>query len=211
VSTILLTGFEAFGGSAVNPSAQLAAALAGATVGGFAIETMVLPVVTVEAGDRLDAAIDAIGPAFVVCCGEDGRAAEIRVERVAVNRREFGADNLGTACRDLPVVEGGPESLEATLPVERLVAASLAASVPAAPSDSAGTYLCNEIMYRVLHRGLVGRSSPQAGFVHVPRLPEQGPGRAGVPMPLERTLEGVRAMLAALAGEAASGNHAVRT
>ncbi|MGA0420079.1 MAG: pyroglutamyl-peptidase I, partial [Phycisphaerales bacterium] len=136
MSTILLTGFEAFGGSAVNPSAQLAAALAGATVGGFAIETMVLPVVTVEAGDRLDAAIAAIGPAFVVCCGEDGRAAEIRVERVAVNRREFEADNLGTACRNLPVVEGGPESIEATLPVERLVAASLAASVPAAASDS---------------------------------------------------------------------------
>lgn len=197
---ILLTGFEAFGGSDVNPSSRLADRFEGAEIDGVTIAAMVLPVVTVEAGDRLDEAIERIRPSFVVCCGEDGAAAEIRVERIAVNRREFAADNLGNACSGTPVVVGGPDALSSTLPIEMMVSASLGASVPAALSDSAGTYLCNELMYRALHRAVAGTTpAPPSGFVHVPRMPEQGAGRAGsVPMPIERTFEGVRAMLAAL-------------
>lgn len=199
MSRILLTGFEPFGGSGVNPSALLAERLAGTAVADVVIETMVLPVATIEAGNRLDDAIDALRPRFVVCCGEDGGADRIRVERVAVNRRDFDADNRGVSCRGVPVVEGGPERLSATLPVEALVAASESAGVAAGLSDSAGTYLCNEVMYRALHRGFAGLFAPRAGFIHVPRLPEQGAGRGGsTPMPIARTIEGVRAMLAVL-------------
>ena len=84
---VLLSGFEPFGGSDRNPSAELAARLAGASIGAFRLETLTLPVVTVVAGDLLEAAIYRFDPEFVVSTGEDGRAKAIRVERVAVNRR----------------------------------------------------------------------------------------------------------------------------
>lgn len=197
---ILLSGFEPFGGSDRNPSAELARLLAGAEIGPFRIETLILPVVTVAAGDHLEAAIDRSDPEFVIATGEDGRAAAIRVERMAVNRREFSSpDNSGVRCTGLPVVEGGPESLATTLPVAQLVAASLSRGIPAEPSDSAGTYLCNEVKYRILHR-LRAEPRRRGGFIHVPRLPAQVQGsRSGTPMPLERTVEGLRAMIEALA------------
>lgn len=197
---VLLSGFEPFGGSDRNPSAELAAQLAGASIGPFRLETLTLPVVTVAAGDLLEAAIDRFDPEFVIATGEDGRAKAIRVERVAVNRREFSSpDNSGVRCSGLPVVEGGPESLATKLPVERLVAASRSRGIPAEPSPSAGTYLCNEVKYRILHR-LQREPARRGGFIHVPRLPSQGAAaRGGVPMPIERTLEGLVAMIEALA------------
>jgi pyroglutamyl-peptidase len=207
---ILLSGFEPFGGSDRNPSAELAALLAGAEIGPFRIETLILPVITVAAGDRIEEAIARLDPEFVVSTGEDGNASAIRVERVAVNRRDFSlADNSGAVCRGLPVVEGGPESLATTLPVAQLVAASLSRGVPAEPSDSAGTYLCNEVKYRILHR-LQEEPRRRGGFIHVPRLPAQArTSRGGTPMPIERTLEGLRAMIEALAeADAAAGTMA---
>lgn len=197
---VLLSGFEPFGGSDRNPSAELAARLAGGSIGPFRLETLTLPVVTVVAGDLLEAAIDRFDPEFVIATGEDGRAKAIRVERTAVNRRDFSApDNSGVLCSGLPVVEGGPDSLATSLPVARLVAASRSRGVPAEPSPSAGTYLCNEVKYRILHR-LQHEPARRGGFIHVPRLPSQGATeRGGVPMPIERTLEGLVAMIEALA------------
>ncbi|MGA1058142.1 MAG: pyroglutamyl-peptidase I [Phycisphaerales bacterium] len=197
---ILLSGFEPFGGSDRNPSAELAALLAGAEIGPFRIETLILPGITVAAGDRIEEAIARLDPEFVIATGEDSSASAIRVERVAVNRRDFSApDNAGALCRGLPVVEGGPDSLATLLPTARLVAASLSRGVPAEPSDSAGTYLCNEVKYRLLHR-LRSEPTRRGGFIHVPRLPAQVRGsRGGTPMPIERTLEGLRAMIEALA------------
>lgn len=204
---ILLSGFEPFGGSDRNPSAELAARLAGAEIGPFRLETLTLPVVTVVAGDLLEGAIDRFDPEFVIATGEDGRAAAIRVERTAVNRREFSApDNSGVLCTGLPVVEGGPDSLATSLPVARLVAASRSRGIPAEASPSAGTYLCNEVKYRILHR-LQNEPARRGGFIHVPRLPSQGAtARGGVPMPIERTLEGLVAMIESLseAGESPS-------
>ncbi len=207
---ILLSGFEPFGGSDRNPSAELAALLAGAEIGPFRIETLILPVITVAAGDRIEEAIARLDPEFVIATGEDSSASAIRVERVAVNRRDFSApDNAGALCRGLPVVEGGPDSLATLLPTARLVAASLSRGVPAEPSDSAGTYLCNEVKYRILHR-LQEEPRRRGGFIHVPRLPAQArTSRGGTPMPIERTLEGLRAMIEALAeADAAAGTMA---
>lgn len=199
-AVILVSGFEPFGGSDRNPSADLARALAGSMVHGVRVEAVILPVVTVAAGDLLAAAIDRHAPTAVVAMGEDGRASAIRVESTAVNRREFASpDNAGNVLRDAPVVAGGPASLPSTLPIAALVAASRACGVEAEESPSAGTYLCNEVMYRLLHR-LRGEPSRRGGFLHVPRLPAQGPApKGGVPMPLDLTLRGVRAMLEALA------------
>lgn len=197
---VLLSGFEPFGGSDRNPSAELASLLAGATIGAFRVETTTLPVVTVEAGDVLSSFIDRLDPEFVIATGEDGGASAIRVERRAVNRRDFSQpDNSGTHLRGEAVIEGGPEALLTTLPVDAMIAASRSRGVPAETSLSAGTYLCNEVKYRILHR-LRDEPHRRGGFIHVPRLPEQSRSpRGAIPMPIEQTLEGIRAMIAALA------------
>lgn len=200
--TLLLSGFEPFGGSPINPSMELARRLEGRTVGAWSIRTCVLPVVTEAAPDLLDEAIALHRPAVVVACGENARAAGLEVERVAVNLRDHAiGDNAGNRLVKSPVFAGGPPRLHASLPVEAMVSASLAAGVPASLSGSAGTYLCNEVMYELLRRHAA--AGVRGGFLHMPRLPEQAsPGSPS--MPLDEIERGALAMLAAIGVVAAS-------
>jgi pyroglutamyl-peptidase len=201
-ATLLLSGFEPFGGSPINPSLELVRRLGGRTVGAWSIRTCVLPVVTETAPNLLDEAIARHRPAVVVACGENARASGLEVERVAVNLRDHAiADNAGNRLVKSPVFPGGPQRLHASLPVEAMVAAALAAGVPASLSDSAGTYLCNEVMYELLRRH--GAAGVRGGFLHMPRLPEQAaPGTPS--MPLDLIERGALAMLAAIAVESAA-------
>lgn len=196
---LLLSGFEPFGGSPINPSMELARRLEGRTIGRWSLRTCVLPVVTEAAPNLLGEAIDRHRPAAVVACGENAGAAGLEVETVAVNLRNLArGDNAGNRLVGSPVFAGGPPHLRASLPVEAMVAASLAVGVPAQLSESAGTFLCNEVMYELLRR----HPAIPGGFLHMPRLPEQA--AAGSPsMPLGRIEAGVLAMLEAIGIEAA--------
>jgi pyroglutamyl-peptidase len=195
-ATLLLSGFEPFGGSPINPSLELVRRLDGRTVGAWSIRTCVLPVVTEIAPNLLDAAIVRHRPAVVVACGENARAAGLEVERVAMNLRDHAiADNAGNRLVKSPIVPGGPQRLHASLPVEAMVSAALAAGVPASLSSSAGTYLCNEVMYELLRRH--GAAGVRGGVLHIPRLP--GQASPGAPsMPLDLIERGAIAMLAAI-------------
>ncbi|MDI9410036.1 MAG: pyroglutamyl-peptidase I [Bacteroidia bacterium] len=196
---ILLTAFEPFGGSDRNPTIEIVRSIRESMPW---IHTAVLPVVTgVSAGSAwaalqpmLDEPWDA-----VVHLGESAKATAIMVERVAVNLRDSGvADNTGSMLRDAPVIDGGPAAYFATLPVRELVSASLMIDVPAALSLSAGTFLCNETMYRTLHAMHAVRRSTLAGFVHVPQLPEQAAVRGGPSMDAVVMARAVEAMLSRL-------------
>ncbi|MFZ9880843.1 MAG: pyroglutamyl-peptidase I [Phycisphaerales bacterium] len=201
---ILVTSFEPFGGSPVNPTMRIAEILQKRPFAPGSLEFATLPVVTgVSQGSawaRLAPALEALAPDAVVSLGESAKAERINIERIALNLRDARiADNAGTQLRDQPVVEGAPDARFATLPVRALVDACLAAGVDAELSLSAGTYLCNEIMFRTLDDAATRTLPRRSGFIHVPQLPEQSAARGGPSMPAESSARGVHAALVQLA------------
>ena len=175
---ILVTGFEPFGGSPVNPSAMAAESLVHGRFPGAEVRALVLPVVGgTELGSAraaLDHLIDVHRPAACVSFGEAHVRGEVSVERVAVNLRDYRiADNSGAFAEDSPVVDGAPDARFATLPVRAIVDAVRAEGIPAGLSLAAGTYLCNAVMFHSLERAARGLAPTISGFVHVPQLEAQ--------------------------------------
>lgn len=175
---ILVTGFEPFGGSPVNPSEVLVRALGAGESGRARVVPAVLPVVGGEgagsARATLDALLDLHRPDACILFGEAHVRGEVSVERIAVNLRDYRiADNAGAVATDAPVVRGSPDARFATLPVHGIVGAVRAAGVPAGQSMTAGTFLCNEVMFHALDRSARDGVPGIAGFVHLPQLESQ--------------------------------------
>jgi pyroglutamyl-peptidase len=200
----LVAGFEPFGGSTINPSAQAAQALDGQVIGGARLAGTVLPVDGQLGPRRMLEALHDCRPDGVVCLGEASERAVLSIERVAINLRDYRIpDNSGRQVVDEPVVPGGPAAYFATLPVRKILQALLEAGIPAELSLSAGTYLCNQVMYHLLHDLAVNERKIPAGFIHLPALPQQA---AGAPRPqpsmgLETTLAGIRTAIAVMTGQ----------
>ena len=198
--SLLFTGFEPFGGEAVNPSWAAVERLP-ERIGGASIRTRRLPVAFERAGALAIEAIEALSPDAVVCVGQAGGRTGISVERVALNLDDASApDNEGCRPVDAPIRPDGPCAYLATLPVKRLVSALTQADIPAHISNSAGTYVCNHELYSVLDWLYARRPDVRAGFLHVPYLPEQCGDKPSAPaLPLEtmvRALEIVARTLA---------------
>lgn len=171
--TILLTGFEPFDGATVNPSAGIVRRLHGRKLGRHRIEGVVLPCRFGDALAVLQSEIRRLDPALVVCLGQAGGRAEITPERVAINIDDARIpDNAGRQPVDQPIVPRGPAAYWSTLPVKAIVAALQARGLPAAVSQTAGTFVCNHVFYGLMH-ALRRRRGVRGGFVHLPWLPEQ--------------------------------------
>ena len=200
MTVVLVTGFEPFDGASVNPSAEVAKRLDGRRLGGAEIRVAILPVHHVGAAAAVGALLDAHDPAAVVHLGLAAERAQIALERIAVNLMDYSIpDNAGWQACDEPCVAGGPAAYWSTLPLRAMLEAVQAAGVPAYLSATAGTYLCNFVMYTTLH-ALAGRSEPRpAGFIHLPRLPSMvAPDNSDEPgMELVLMLCGVEAALEA--------------
>jgi pyroglutamyl-peptidase len=199
--SILLTGFEPFGGESVNPSWQVAQALDSEGLSGATVHALQLPCVFGAARDALDVALSKARPTLVLALGQAGGREGFTVERVAINVDDGRIpDNAGRQPIDLAIVPGGPAAYFATLPIKAMVAALQRAGWPAAVSQTAGTYVCNHVFYGLMH-SLRRRRSVRAGFMHLPWLPEQAAAQAGQPsLPLGVQTAGVRlALQAALA------------
>lgn len=160
---ILLTGFEPWAEWSSNPSGVVAESLHGPSIGGCEVVSAVLPVVHGADIAQVAQRIAEHEPAAVVCLGLHGSASALHVERVGINLKVI--DGV-----DYPIVEGGPDAYFATLPTRVMVQRMQDAEVPARLTYSAGTFLCNHIMYSVLH--LVAEDDLPAGFIHVPPTPE---------------------------------------
>jgi pyroglutamyl-peptidase len=194
--SILLTGFEPFGGESVNPSWQVAQALDGERIGAATVQALQLPCVFGASRGALDAALAEVRPTLVLALGQAGGRDGFTVERVAINVDDGRiADNAGQQPIDEPVVPGGPAAYFATLPIKAMVAALQRAGWSAAVSQTAGTYVCNHVFYGLMH-SLRRRPSARAGFIHLPWLPEQAAAQAGQPsLPLAVQTAGVRLAL----------------
>lgn len=187
MTNVLVTGFEPFGGSSVNPSQQLVEALDGEAA------TAVLPVSYARAAAALHDAVIEHEPDVVICFGQaDGRTG-ISVERFAHNLDEATTtDNDDSPGSGAPIDPNGPIAFPSTLPVDAIVAALRDADIPAAVSRDAGGFLCNHVFYALM-RLLDGRErAARGGFVHVPLLPEQALDRDAATMPLDTLVRGAR-------------------
>ena len=183
MKTILITGFEPFGGEVRNPSQEIARALDGRVIAGCRVAGVVLPCVFREAMAELNRQLRLRRPVRVICLGQAGGRAEITPERVAINVDDARiADNSGAQPVDVPVVRGGPVAYWSTLPVKAIVAVLQERGVPAAVSQTAGTFVCNHVFYGLMH-ALRRRRGVRGGFIHVPWLPEQAkPGQPSLPL-----------------------------
>ena len=198
---VLLTGFEPFGSSSVNPSEQAARMLCQMSLPGIELSTAILPVDRLCGPSALLRAVQATQPEAVVCLGEASRRAALSIERVALNLLDFRMpDNAGHQCIDEPVAPDGPAAYFVTLPVRAMLDAVRAAGIPAELSLSAGTFLCNQVLYELLHHLARRQLAVPAGFIHVPALPEQAAKLDAVipSMDLDTIVRGVAAALGAL-------------
>ena len=191
---ILVTGFEPWGKWERNPSGEIAEALSGTEVSGCGVVSVVVPVVHGEDIAKVAPLIDEHRPLAVVSLGLGGGPA-LRVERVAVNLKVLDGND---GPEDLEVAEGGPAAYFSTLPVREMVAGMRADGVPAQLSYSAGTFLCNHMMYSVLHHLAQQGLDTPAGFIHIPALPEQAVDSGSPSMSLDAMERGVMAGLRAV-------------
>jgi len=180
---VLVAGFEPFENDAVNPAWEIARALDGWACEGAVVQAVQLPCVFGRAIDALDAALTGPPLQLVLCVGAAGGRTEISMERAALNIDDARIpDNAGQQPIDLPVVKHGPAAYFSTLPIKAMVRDVRAAGLPAAVSNTAGTFVCNHIFYALMHR-LATRPAlahTRGGFVHVPYLPEQAASKPGV-------------------------------
>ena len=177
----LVTGFDAFGGDAINPSYEAVQRLP-SRIGRLDVVTAQLPTAFARAARRLRALIAREQPAVVLCVGLAAERAAISVERVAVNLCHARiADNDGRKPVDKAVIANGPAAYFSTLPVAAVVKALERAGLRAESSMSAGTFVCNHVFYSLMHDVARQRGAhriQRAGFVHVPALPPTNTQRA---------------------------------
>ena len=191
----LVTGFEPFGGETINASLE-AVRLLPAQFGGIVVVTAELPTSYARSLTALEAAIMRTKPDIVLCVGQAGDRAALCVERIAVNVQDAEiTDNDGAKPIDAPVVAGGPAAYLATLPVRAAVAALQAEKLPAQLSMSAGTFVCNHVFYGLMHLAAARGHPFRAGFLHVPRLPQQAPDGKAPHLALDDIVRGVRIVL----------------
>ncbi len=192
MSEILLTGFDPFGGDVRNPSSEACALLDGADIHGHRVRALCLPTAFNAAALRVLREIARREPALVIATGLAGDRAQITPERFAVNFADARIpDNRGRQPRERVIIRGAPLAYASTLPVTRIVERLRQAGIPAAPSLSAGAFVCNELFFRLRH-ALEGRKV-RAGFIHLPYASEHVADRPGVPsLPLATLVEGLR-------------------
>lgn len=179
---ILVTGFEPFGGQSLNPSWEVARALHGTLVDGAQVTAVQLPCVFADALPALQEALARHRPDIVLALGQAEGRCDFSVERVAINVMDARIpDNSGEQPIDVPVIAGGPAAYFSTLPIKSLVAGLKAAGFAASVSQTAGTFVCNQVFYALQH-ALAGQGV-HSGFVHLPLLPEQAADWKGPSLP----------------------------
>jgi len=196
---VLVTGFDPFGGERLNPSWEICRQLAGTTIDGLRVEGCKVPCEFRRAIETVAAAIERHRPSLVICIGQAGGRAQMSVERVAINVDDARiADNSGARPIDEPVAAEGPAAYFATVPVKAMTRAMREAKVPAHVSNTAGTYVCNHVMYGVLHYLAASGNPARAGFIHVPYAEEQVLDKPAMPaLSLASMVRGVQAAIEA--------------
>lgn len=170
---VLITGFDPFGGEKINPAYEAVKGLED-DINGVEIVKREIPTVFKKSIIELEKEIEEEKPDIVICVGQAGGRYDITVERVAINIDDARIkDNEGNEPIDENIFEDGENAYFASIPIKSMVQGIRDVGVPASISNSAGTFVCNHIMYGLLY--LIDKKYPniRGGFIHVPFLPEQ--------------------------------------
>ena len=195
--TILLTGFEPFAGERMNPSKEIVRALDGESINGHRVIGAILPVAFASTLPMLEALLETHRPELVLATGQAGGRSELSIERVAVNLVDARiADADGLQPIDELAVADAPAAYFSTLPVKAMLARLRALGIPAALSQSAGSYVCNQVFFGLAHLAITRYPGTRTGFIHVPWLPEQAVRHHGQSsMALATMVAGLRAAI----------------
>lgn len=192
MKNLLITGFDPFGGEKINPAWE-AVKLLPDTIGDYRLTKLEIPTVFGKAAETVLKKAEEVRPQVILCIGQAGGRAAVTPERVAINLRDAKiTDNERNQPVDEACVSGGPTAYFATVPVKAMVQAMTDAGFPAAVSNTAGTFVCNDTLYTLLHR--FNGTDIRCGFIHVPYLPQQGTPS----LELERTAAALEAAVQAL-------------
>ena len=189
--TVLVTGFDAFGTHAMNPSALVAQTLHQRQITGCRVIGAELPTVFGLCLERLDSLLARHQPLLVVGLGLAAGCAALQLERVALNREDARIpDNQGAQPQDRPVIPGAPAAYLSSLPIDAMLRSMSAAGVPVQTSQNAGAFVCNHLFFGLMHRlaSVPALHGTRGGFIHLPQLPDQGSPH----MPLVQMVHGIR-------------------
>lgn len=178
---VLITGFEPFGGEKVNPALEAVKMLPD-IIEGAKIVKLEVPTVFKKSIKKLDECIEKERPDVTICVGQAGGRFDITVERVAINIDDARIpDNENNSPADEKIFKDGKNAYFASLPIKAIVKNITDAGIPASVSDSAGTFVCNHLMYGLLYLIDKKYNNMTGGFIHVPFIPQQASGRKNTP------------------------------
>ena len=178
---IIVTGFDPFGGEKINPSIECVKALP--EIEGVELFRVELPTVFKESANRLNEVINDVKPDAVLCVGQAGGRPGVTMERIAINVDDARIpDNISQQPIDEAIQLDGEAAYFTTLPIKRIVNAIRKAGIPAEVSNTAGTFVCNHIMYQALFAATKADKSFKAGFMHIPFIPEQTADKPSLPL-----------------------------
>ncbi len=196
---VLFTGFEPFGGESSNPSAEAVLELCRQQApAGISWQALILPVEFKRSGELLREALCQLQPDLVLCVGQAGGRTAICLEQVAINLLEARiADNSGWQPSGEAIVSGGPAAYFSNLPLKATRAQLQQSGIPAQISYTAGTYVCNALMYQLLHSLAARPNQPcRGGFIHIPYSPEQSATKPDTAsMSITTVVEGLRQLV----------------
>ncbi|KGG80656.1 pyrrolidone-carboxylate peptidase [Caloranaerobacter azorensis H53214] len=189
---VLITGFEPFGGEKINPALEAVKKLDDEIAGAKIIKAEI-PTVFRKSIEELEKIIEREKPDITICVGQAGGRFDITIERVAINIDDARIpDNEGNQPIDEPIFLDGLNAYFAKLPIKAIVKELRENKIPASVSNSAGTFVCNHIMYGLLY--LIDKKYPamRGGFIHVPFIPEQVIDKRNIPsMSLDNITKGI--------------------
>lgn len=192
---LLITGFEPFGGETINPSWEAVRQLP-EQIGSYNLTKLQIPTVFGEAAEKILDKAALLQPDVILCIGQAGGRDRVTPEVIGINLRESRIpDNAGNQPVNVPVVEKGPAAYFSTVPVRDMAAAIEAAGIPSALSYSAGAFVCNDVLYTLLHH--YHKTQTQVGFIHVPYQEEQA-GEGSFSLPLAEIVRALSVAISSL-------------
>ena len=178
---VLITGFDPFGGESINPAWEAVKAMEN-NIDGIEVIKLQIPTVFRKSAEKLFEGIEEHKPNVVICVGQAGGRYDMSIERVAINMDDGRIpDNEGYQPIDTAVYEDGENAYFSTLPIKGIVEEIKAAKIPASVSNTAGTYVCNHIMYSLLYYISKINLDIKGGFIHVPYITEQVVDKKNMP------------------------------
>ena len=178
---VLITGFDKFGGESINPSSLCVNSLPN-VIDNIEIKKITLPTVFKDSSRVLEENIDSFSPNIVICVGQAGGRSKITPERIAINIDDARIpDNIGNSPIDEAIQKDGENAYFSTLPIKAIVDELNKNNIPSAISNTAGTFVCNHIMYEALYLSSKKYPNIKAGFIHIPYIEEQVKDKSNMP------------------------------